>query len=341
MKVNAIVDLQFGSTGKGLLAGYLAEETQPDVIVTANMPNAGHTYIDKKGQIMMFKVLPNGLVSPAAKYVLIGPGAVFDAERLMVEIQLAHQSGYDGFEVLIHPNATILQPEHKESERKALSVVSSTMQGSAAASIHKMMRQPDDNPTAYVQLPLPVSHHIRVCSHEEWMTVLQNAELIQAEGAQGFSLSLNQRFYPYCTSRDCTPWRLLSDMGLPNIRSGLTVYGSMRCHPIRVGNTSDGYSGDYYPDQREMDWTEIGIEPELTTVTKRPRRLFTFSKIQLAEALFYCRPDRLFLNFCNYLSDYDLHVLTQDIEEVAKPYGLRVDLRGFGPTYEDIRPTYS
>ena len=35
-----IIDLQYGSTGKGLLAGYLAETMQPDVLAAAWMPNA-------------------------------------------------------------------------------------------------------------------------------------------------------------------------------------------------------------------------------------------------------------------------------------------------------------
>ncbi len=47
-KVDLVVDLQFGSTGKGLLCGYLSESDDYDTVITANMPNAGHTYIDKQ-----------------------------------------------------------------------------------------------------------------------------------------------------------------------------------------------------------------------------------------------------------------------------------------------------
>ena len=60
-KVDIIVDLQFGSTGKGALAGYLAANSDYDVVVSANMPNAGHTFIDSKGQRMIHKVLPSGI----------------------------------------------------------------------------------------------------------------------------------------------------------------------------------------------------------------------------------------------------------------------------------------
>ncbi len=75
-KLDLIVDLQYGSTGKGLIAGYLAEKHGYDCVVNANMPNAGHTYIDDKGQKMVHKVLPNGIVSPSCDTVLIGPGSV-------------------------------------------------------------------------------------------------------------------------------------------------------------------------------------------------------------------------------------------------------------------------
>ena len=50
-KAYMILDLQFGSTGKGLLAGFLAKSRQPDVVITAWGPNAGHTYIDENRRV--------------------------------------------------------------------------------------------------------------------------------------------------------------------------------------------------------------------------------------------------------------------------------------------------
>jgi len=34
-QIKAIIDLQFGSTGKGLLAGYIANRFKPDTLITA------------------------------------------------------------------------------------------------------------------------------------------------------------------------------------------------------------------------------------------------------------------------------------------------------------------
>ena len=64
-KVDMVIEMQFGSTGKGLIAGYLAEKYGHDVVLTANMPNAGHTYINATGRKWVHKALPSGITSPS------------------------------------------------------------------------------------------------------------------------------------------------------------------------------------------------------------------------------------------------------------------------------------
>lgn len=333
--ITLITDLQYGSTGKGLIAGYLAETGKPDVVVNCNMPNAGHTYIDSRGLEMIFKVLPNGIVSPRLNYVMIGPGSVFDPNRLVYEIGVAQSYGYlMKAEILIHPNAMVLKPEHGEMEQQTLSGISSTMQGSMIATMEKMARDPGKLATAaHVYEPM-TGMPVRVTNHEEWRYIITHARSIQAEGSQGFSLGLNGRFYPFCTSRECTPYRLLSDMGLPNVP--VHTVGTLRTYPIRVGNTPDGYSGDIYPDQSELTWDELGVQAETTTVTGRIRRVFTFSRDQLRDALWECRPNSLFLNFCNYMDPASLGRLVDDIEEIADEFGTRINYFGYGPAYGDV-----
>jgi len=331
-KVDMIVDLQFGSTGKGLIAGYLAETREYDTVITCNMPNAGHTYIDSKGQKMIHKVLPNGIVSPGLRCVMIGPGAVFDPARLKKEIDEARELGYlsGGVEIMIHPNATVLADAHAKQEQMTLSGISSTMQGSMAAMVHKMQRQEVDSPIAANSTDLIVMRY--VCSHEEWRDALEVAEEILAEGSQGYSLGINTQFYPFTTSRDCTPARFLSDMGIPHnfLRR---VIGTARTYPIRVGNTADGFSGPCYPDQSETTWEKLGQTAERTTVTQRIRRVFTFSIEQVREAAFYCAPDEIFLNFCNYMGENNVRSLASQIEAAT---GVTVQYYGRGPAYGDV-----
>lgn len=347
-KVDMIVDMQFGSTGKGLIAGYLAEKNKYDTVITANMPNAGHTYINKDGRKWMHKVLPNGLVSPEIKRVMIGAGAVFDLERLWEELydcsdfiqwvgikHMAHKGNGRPVQLVIHPNAMCLSSEHKEFEQSNLSGISSTMQGSMAALVEKMRRDPNRNHTAK-EMGKGSWFADCVATHEEWQAHLMDSASILAEGAQGYSLGLNQKFWPYCTSRDCTPARFLADMGIP-VPMLRTVIGTARVHPIRVGNTPDGYSGDVYPDQKELSWEELQQIPELTTVTQRVRRVFSFSTEQIKAALFECAPDVVFLNFCNY-DDNEARRVCREINQVSTDFMGKpvVKYAGFGPKQNDV-----
>lgn len=295
--ITAIVDLQFGSTGKGLLAGMLSQKNDYDVVVSANMPNAGHTFVDSEGRAWVNKVLPSGVYSRATKVIGIGPGAVFDPDQLKKEFAQLRDRGIEA-KLAIHPYATILLPEHKAAE-SALSGIGSTMQGSMEAMIHKMRRPKEHPPIVGMNLNVLGPMAEFVVSNRTWGKIMMEANHILAEGSQGYSLGINAGFYPYCTSRDCTAWRLLADCAVVPT-TGLKVIGSARMHPIRVGNTSDGWSGPCYEDQQETSWDALSVPPEFTTVTKRERRVFTFSKMQIEEAVMANKVDEVFLNFCNY-----------------------------------------
>jgi adenylosuccinate synthase len=304
--MTVIVDLQFGSTGKGLIAGYLSQKKEFDTVVSANMPNAGHTFVDARGKKWINKVLPSGLYSPSLTYVGIGPGAVFDPAQLVKEIDEMRERINTDPQILIHECAAILLPEHKEAEQK-LNPIASTMQGSAEACIQKMRREgigsnvaglsPEYLGTFFTNRGEPLTQFL--VTSQQWFDLMLLSDNILCEGSQGYSLGINAGFYPYATSRDCTVNRLLSDCALPPT-SLKTVVGTARVHPIRVGNTNGGNSGPHYRDQVETSWSEIGVEPEMTTVTGRVRRVFTFSEMQVREAMTMNAVDRVFLNFCNY-----------------------------------------
>lgn len=307
MKVKAIVDLQFGSTGKGLIAGHISRTEHFDTVVSANMPNAGHTYVDDEGNKTINKVLPSGVLSPKLRYIMIGPGAIFQPNRLVAEINELRQRGVTA-EVCIHEHAGIVLPEHKQAEEEKLSVISSTMQGSMEAIMHKLRRNPGNTNIvnrngSYLNVETSDGHTLYeyITSHEKYMEIMYESESILVEGSQGYSLGINAGFWPHCTSRDCTVWRTLADCAVPvPNRYALTVVGTARVHPIRVGNTSDGNSGPCYDDQRELTWERLGVSPEHTTVTGRVRRVFTFSSQQIHEAMRMNSVNEVFLNFCNY-----------------------------------------
>jgi adenylosuccinate synthase len=182
-----------------------------------------------------------------------------------------------------------------------------------------------------------------VVSREEYHDRLINSEVIQIEGAQGYSLGINSGFYPYTTSRECTIQQLLVDCAIPMRflnESQLNVYGAARTFPIRVADRHDaegrqiGTSGPGYPDQEELSWDQVGVPPELTTVTKLPRRVFSFSMQQIKEACFVNDVDVIFLNFINYLERQD--EIDSLVREIEFETGTKVGLLGYGPMETQI-----
>lgn len=337
-EVTMVVDLQFGSTGKGAIAGYLSYTGDFDTVISANMPNAGHTAYDHMGVKYVHKVLPSGIFNKGIKRVMIGPGAVFDPARLEEEVRFAINSGWlTKAWVFVHNMSVPLTSKMKEAEESSpVTAIASTAQGSMIAQVAKMTRNPKESVVArdaYVpSLDLPI---IKV-TNVEWKRIIRGeSKRILAEAAQGFSLGINNDFYPYCTSRDCGPARFLSDMALP-VKCPLTVVGSLRTYPIRVGNTDKGTSGGYYDDQIELTWGDIGVAPELTTVTGRVRRVFSFSMDQFEEAISTTCCDEVFVNFLNYLSKTEQEEFILALGAVSERHSTAIRYLGFGPYLSDI-----
>lgn len=343
-KAYIIIDMQYGSTGKGSLAGFLAKKEEPDVCVTAWGPNAGHTYIDENGRKFIHRMLANGVVSPRLETVLIGPGSVVDLDILREEI-LRCKDLLEHKEIVIHPQAVIVTKVHAEIEKRNVTI-GSTMKGTGAAIIQRIERDPKNLNTAHSLISEAwclafEEYNIKVYVDDiYYKCALSEASVLQIEGAQGFSLSMYHGQYPYTTSRDVTTAQVLADCAVPwNIKP--LVYGTLRTYPIRVSDRYEngvkvGTSGPCYSDQYELSWEDLGLEPELTTVTKLPRRLFNFSYKQLKEASYQCGPDVFFLNFVNYMEkDVALHL----IENIQRMTGVTVAYVGVGPNHQDVITT--
>ena len=242
-KATVICDLQYGSTGKGLIAGYLANNNPNfNVAVNANMPNAGHTYINHRGKVI-FKVLPCAATSKDVRYILLGPGSIFNPQRLLEEVvDLENIRGDEEWQVCVHPAAWFLNPDvHVDMEAQLMGLdIGSTKQGVLGAMVEKISRAgPRGDFNVFNNYLHP---RIKMVSRDSYRKILDWANQILVEGAQGFSLGVHEQFYPYCTSRDCTPAQIMADCGIPLDYHAVTV-GTARTFPIRVG----GDSGGWYP----------------------------------------------------------------------------------------------
>lgn len=311
-KANIVMDGQWGSTGKGKLVGYLALKHDIAAATCDFMANAGHTFVYNNGRKVITCQLPSSLVNDNC-LLFINPGAAISLSKLFEEIEKYDVAG----RLFIHPHAAIITEEDKEHEARVLQGISSTLKGcggSLARKVMRVARLAKDEPSLkqFIQDTTNLTHGI-----------LRSGGTVLVEGAQGFDLSLNHGFrYPYVTSRDVTTMSILNNAGIPPFYLG-DVFGCLRTFPIRVGDMFDkegtkvGTSGPYYQDQTELTWEEItalsGSDVSLlerTTVTKKVRRIFTFSHTQINRFIDTCAPTKLFVNFINYISANDVGVRT-------------------------------
>lgn len=317
------IDGQFGSSGKGKFNGTLAIREHIDFAISHNSVNASHIWVNAAGESYKFQHLPTSVVRPSIKVVL-GAGASICLPQLLNEIEDWNLTPSTLF---IHPGAVVITDEDIRYEQEKLCRIASTMTGNGAALARKVMRAPGVVLAGDCEDLKPYVTDTYTLIHE-WLREGQTGIL---ETAQGFDLSIDHgmvwgtfyavhQAYPYCTSRNVDP---LSFAGMTGVAHGMlgNVLLNLRTFPIRVGDGSnnkvDGlsgkdlsqaFSGAYYPDQCELSWDEITAcakspDPiiEMTSLTKRVRRVFSFSDQQLKHITRTVQPHYISLNFVNYL----------------------------------------
>jgi adenylosuccinate synthase len=350
MKAEMVIDLQFGSTGKGQFIGWLANErclygASFTAAASAWGPNAGHTFWDKEGVEHVHTMVPTSILCPSVRRVFIGPGSVINEKAFVAELKGIHHSlghVFTGKRVLIHEHAAVVTKAALEHER-AYNRIGSTQKGTGATAIARIDRNPEQ-PNCAKRLLADGPLAGLVVSAEQYEDELESEERILIEGAQGYSLSVYHGFYPYTTYRDVTPAQIAADTGIP-IQCVERVWGTMRTLPIRVANRYSetgeqvGYSGPFYRDQVELDWKEdLDLEAELTTVTRLPRRIAAYSPEQTRRAMRQCRPDGVFLNFMNYVSWEHGQAIRADVNYNAALLDCGgVGWTGHGPKFGEIR----
>lgn len=352
-KASFIVGGQWGSEGKGAAAAYLSvwhnrnrDQVRGFDIATTNAgAQAGHTSTVDGVKKVVFHLPTYSLYRPCFTY--LNAGSIIDPKVLMQELADNSQVLHNGF--AIHPNAAIITDECRAAEGRddsAQTKIASTRKGVGEALARKVLRSGIVAGQFFKGTVYDGSGHIRVVDLNEAMLY---GKSVLCEVPQGHSLSLDGPFYPHTTSRNCTVGQAMSDAGVhPDFyhRSMLVV----RTYPIRVGNierptpgdhiTYLGTSGGHFPDQRETTWEELGQPPEITTVTKRVRRVFTFSEEQVAAAIAQTRPSVIYLSFCDYLPTKEVVQHKVELLRVlSHKYGQgSVEiLTAWGPTTDDVK----
>lgn len=186
---------------------------------------------------------------------------------------------------------------------------------------------------------------------------------ILVEGSQGCDLDINYGLpYPNTTSRQCHAGQLIADCGIsPRLLDEIIMI--MRPYPIRISNTTnlcdeDGNalvvsSGDY-DGSEEISWDIIRERcgapydvkfGEITTVTKKPRRVFEMNWERFDYVCKLNRPTQIALNFAQYIDwgaykckswDELPNKVKDFISKVEEHAGCPVTLIGTGPANDDI-----
>lgn len=379
-KFNVVTDGQFGSCGKGAITTALALKYRPQVISTTNLSNAGHTAVFTNGESYVAKALPSATIlhkwlDDYKPVIVVGPTAGFNIDQLKYERDTC--GVHD--KLIIHPRAGVITDEHKaiESGNSSSSTkhLASTMQGCGAFLSDKVLRKRElrlardyselDHYTesSYNELKPDRKFLKGRDEYFQFPYLEQSTSTILHEGSQGFSLDISHgHSYPFCTSRGTTAVQNAADMGIGHMSIG-DIYLVIRPFPIRVGNVVEdgiqvGNSGGCYDDQHELSWSDIaneaGMPPdiaeslyqkELTTVTKRLRRVFSFSDKQLYAAAKINGATKIALNFANYIDwscfgcdNFDdlPPKVTQFIDRIEQLTQIPVTIVGTGPQVNHI-----
>lgn len=335
-KASFIIDGQYGSTGKGLIASWVAIQNKIDIAVTNAAPNAGHTSIVDDKKLVCFHLPTSGVYQRDTR-IFIDAGAAIDVDLFLKEIEDAKAAcpHFDPGKVMIHPRAAIVDPEDGVNEKNAdhsVAQIAGTKKGVGSAFMRKLARKA----TLAGDDPRLKPYIYKLDLNRE----LAQGAAVLVEVPQGFGLGINSGFaYPHCTSRDVTVGQAMADAGIHPSFMGKTLM-ALRTYPIRVGHVfnEDGSikenSGPIYPDQVEVTFGELGVPEERTTVTQRVRRIFTWSDTQFFDAATALRPDYIFLNFVNYFKHFKQ---CEELFERMSPWATHKNtFFGIGPKPEDI-----
>lgn len=303
-KVVALVGAQLGSEAKGLVVPHIAD--QFSVHIRTGGPNAGHT-IYHQGEKFIGRSIPCGWVNPDASLV-IGPGAVIDTNVLAEEIAMIEKAGYKvRHRLWIDKNAGIITDaqHHGEGgvEGYAHRAIGSTGEGVGLARIARISRQsildPHNELFKFVRAEdstelLNIVSPFAVIDTVTWVnTLIDSGANVLLEGTQGSGLSLIHGPWPYCTSADTNAGQFAVDAGISPSLVTETILVA-RTFPIRVA----GNSG---PLPNETTFAAIGQAEEVTTVTKKIRRIAEWDSAVVRKAVTLNRPAKIVITFMNYL----------------------------------------
>lgn len=256
-QVVAIVDNQFGDSGKGKFSDLLAKEWADITARGTGGDNAGHT-VDIKGKKRIFHILPVGIAyDNQGKNTLLGQGMVIAPQPLCTELDMLKAEGLSYNNLLVSSQAHMILPFHVEMDSGDKSAknggIGTTGKGIGPAYGDRTLRigvrmkdgldidvfarkvtalrnkrYPNSSFSVddVVQSLEPYLNRIRpfVVDTEKYIkNFLAEGKRVCIEGAQGLMLSIDYGTYPYVTSSDCSIHGTAAGVGLSSSEVDLTI----------------------------------------------------------------------------------------------------------------------
>ncbi len=331
MPVSVVVGGQYGSEGKGKVALHIAQATKAAAVVRVGGPNSGHTGVDEQGRSWIFRQLPASCLAKDT-LVVLPAGSLVDAEILKREIE---QVKLDEKRLVIDRRASVVTEGHRraESDEGIVESIGSTGSGTGAALRERLSRRADHKLAAD---DLYLRKFVHPFTPELLRSFIDQGRRIVIEGTQGFGLSIwHGPAYPNATSRDTTAANFVAEAGLaPHDVDDVVL--TIRSFPIRVG----GNSG---PLENEIDWPTLAAEAnlssdhiELTSATRRVRRVARFHAEIVRQAITVNRPHRIVMNHFDYIDESTREgrlstKATAFLADVEFSIGRRINLLGVSP----------
>ena len=330
MAVTIVVGGQFGSEGKGKVAHYLARTQGAAAVVRVGGSNSGHTSMGVDGDREVFRQLPTAALETDVQCVL-PPGSYVDVDVLLEEVARIRLPAE---RLAIDPAAMIVTDADRRAERNSdlWKRIGSTCSGTGAAVKRRIDRRSEGDLAGAHPLLRPYMRQTRELLRQH----IDSGRQVIVEGTQGFGLSLlHGPHFPKATARDTTAAGALSETGLSPLDVDEVVL-VLRAFPIRVAGDSGPFGAP------EIDWDTIARESghigsiaEITSVTKRVRRVARFDPWLVRQAIAANNPSSIVLNHVDHVDAEARDDLTPRalafVAGVSTSIGRRVDYVGLGP----------
>lgn len=239
---DAVVDLQYGDSGKGKVTHSLLKSKEyTHCLRFGGGHNAGHT-IYHNGNKIITHVIPSGILYGIKS--IIGPGCVVNEQLLLKEIKELEDAGIQvAGNLFIDCRAHIITQEHLAEDSEDTKI-GTTKRGTGPAYRDKYNR------TGKRANQLPPSNYYQIIDvYEEFFKDTNKPVVALYEGAQGFGLDIDWGDYPYVTSSTCTVAGVVTN-GIPP-KSIRKIFGVIKAYQTYVGAKKFQPDGEIFDKIRE------------------------------------------------------------------------------------------